>query len=83
MHSSQPELGLAASLVEGLPGAPVTTCNDLENAPHEVRLCGTTNVQGRHLNYVVSSCTSGSTNASGRFIHIEQSLSLREDYTAV
>ncbi|MDF1563745.1 MAG: hypothetical protein P1V51_11925 [Deltaproteobacteria bacterium] len=38
------------ALASAFPAEPVTTCNAFPGATHEVRLCGTTNVQGRHLN---------------------------------
>lgn len=73
------ELGAA-----GLSAETVTTCNAYPGAPHvEARLCGETDVQGRHLNGSTTPCTSGATAASGRFIHMEQSLAVRKQASAV
>ncbi len=43
----------------------------------DARLCGTTNVQGRHLNGASQPCTEAAASASGRFIHLEQSAAVR------
>jgi len=42
-------------------------------------LCGTQDVQGRHLNRSTAACSAAAPSASGRFLHIEQSLSRRRD----
>ena len=44
------------------------------------RLCAATNVQGRHLNGSDDLCRQSVARGSGRFIHIEQTLELRDDY---
>ncbi|MEQ9557163.1 MAG: hypothetical protein RIG67_15450 [Rhodospirillales bacterium] len=44
------------------------------------RLCGATNVQGRHLNGSTDVCRQGVEQASGRFLHIEQTLDLRDPF---
>ena len=47
------------------------------------RLCGTTNVQGRHLNGSAEPCVDAADAASGRFVHLEQSQSLRQQPVVV
>jgi hypothetical protein len=43
-------------------------------------LCGETNVQGRRTNApAANACTTGTSTMSGRFLHIEQHASLRDD----
>jgi hypothetical protein len=44
------------------------------------RLCGATNVQGRHLNGSADICRQSVEQASGRFLHIEQTLDLRDPF---
>lgn len=58
----------------------VTTCN-VSGAPGTdpfERLCGTTNVQGRHLNGVAMACTDAATSANDRFAHLEQDRAIRD-----
>lgn len=55
-----------------------TTCNNYSTANVQERLCGTTNTQGRHLNGSVEPCSEAATSASERFLHLEQSIELRE-----
>jgi hypothetical protein len=67
-----------------LSAEPVTTCNAYSGAPAvEERLCGTTDVQGRHLNGSANACTELSSAASGRFLHMEQSRAVRDEATIV
>lgn len=61
----------------------VTYCNDIRGRTRDVRLCGTTNVQGRGLNGVTDACTTDAGSASGRFIHLEQSRSVRSQFGRV
>jgi hypothetical protein len=74
----------AAELTLALAGSsaaaqPITTCNSYPGAPAVAdRLCGTTDVQGRHLNGSVDACTVGATSAGGRFVHLEQSQEVRD-----
>lgn len=74
-----------ASLVQALqqlePKLNVTSCNAFTGAPVQQRLCGTTNVQGRQLNGSPDACTQNPTQASERFIHMEQELVVRRDKT--
>lgn len=58
--------------------ADVTTCNAGAGVPTDERFCGTTNVQGRHINGVADACGASATSASGRFVHLEQNRSLRD-----
>jgi hypothetical protein len=75
---------LRAHLAAELPDAPITTCNDYPGAPAvEVRLCGGTNVQGRHLNGSADPCRRAPAGARGRFIHMEQSRAVRDRPAAV
>jgi hypothetical protein len=75
---------LAAELAKGVVGTPVaaepiTTCNDYPGAPAvDNRMCGTTDVQGRTLNGSSSACTQAAGSSSGRFLHLEQSSTLRD-----
>jgi len=65
------------------PGIDVTYCNEIPGRTREIRLCGTTNVQGRHLNEVGDACRQDASASSGRFIHLEQSLSVRREAASV
>jgi 3D (Asp-Asp-Asp) domain-containing protein len=54
------------------------SCQGSDNHPSNV--CGDTNVEGRYTNgHDTSSCPAASSNATGRFLHIEQAASLRDD----
>jgi hypothetical protein len=57
----------------------VSTCNAFDGGQFEARLCATTNVQGRHLNLPAASdaCTLAASASGGRFIHLEQSITVR------
>ncbi|MBK7579349.1 MAG: hypothetical protein IPI67_04000 [Myxococcales bacterium] len=68
----------------GLPAQTVTTCNGYPGAPSVVvRLCGETDVAGRFRNGSLTPCTLAAKSASGRFIHMEQSLAVRTQAVAV
>jgi hypothetical protein len=57
----------------------VHACQAAGTPPSPV-LCGETNVQGRQTNApAANACTTGTTTMSGRFLHIEQHPSLRDD----
>ncbi len=71
----------AAFLSAGITG--VTSCSSGTGAPTEARLCGTTNVQGRHLNGTADACTTSAPSATERFVHIEQSRAVRDDVPRV
>ena len=54
------------------PGA-VVSCNLAADAVHEFRkLCGYTNVQGRHVNGDADACRGSVEHGTGRFVHLEQ-----------
>ncbi len=65
---------LESSLPEGFRAA---SCNDA--ADTDAMLCGTNNVQGRLLNGVADTCSTGATASSQRFLHVEQALDLRRE----
>lgn len=54
-----------------LPGYPITSCNAGAGVPVEHRHCGTTNVQGRHVNGSDDPCDRGVRQGNGRFLHLE------------
>jgi hypothetical protein len=88
VDADDPAPALAAAFSAELPGEEVTSCNEFPGALEagvgiEQRLCGTTNVQGRHLNGSPDACGTAATDASGRFIHLEQSRDVRNDIGAV
>jgi hypothetical protein len=60
----------------------VYACQDTGTPPSPV-LCGETNLQGRQTNAPTEdACTAGTSTMSGRFLHIEQHLSLRDSNDA-
>jgi hypothetical protein len=67
----------AFALAARVPG--VRSCNPLVGLPLAPGLCGTTNVQGRHLNGGGESCHGPVERSSGRFLHLEQSAGLRKN----
>lgn len=66
-----------AAALQTLGVSPVTSCNPGAGVPVETTLCGTTNVQGRHLNGANPACTRFAVRSSGRFLHLEQGLATR------
>jgi hypothetical protein len=74
--SGQPVALFTAALADAYPGEPVTACNDFPGAQVEVRYCGTTNVQGRHVNGSPTPCTQAATTSVERFMHLEQTFSV-------
>ncbi len=72
-----PVAKLGTALMETFPTQWVTSCNDWPGAVVELRLCGTTNVQGRYVNSSPAPCTDGASSSSGRFLHVEQNISVR------
>jgi len=56
------------------------SCNDGSSGASS-HLCGTLNVQGRYANQSVDACTASATASSNRFLHIEQSMDLRDTAT--
>lgn len=79
ISDQDPVARLAGALEAGLPEEQITTCNAYNGGTRETRLCGTTNVQGRHLNGSSNACTVAAQTASQRFIHMEQSLTVRQN----
>jgi hypothetical protein len=65
-------------------GDDVTTCNDFGDASitTEERVCGTDDVQGRLLNGSPAECTAAGSEASDRFVHLEQAPEYRPERTA-
>ncbi|WP_223636858.1 hypothetical protein [Corallococcus sp. EGB] len=53
------------------------SCNSAEDEGKHRTLCGTSNVQGRIDNGAADACYAEATTASGRFVHLEQSSTLR------
>ncbi len=70
---------LAQSLAAALPAENITACNENAGVPRELRLCGSTNAQGRLVNGSAAACTQAASQAADRFLHLEQSLSIRND----
>jgi hypothetical protein len=69
---------LGAALMDAFPSEWVTSCNAWPGAVVEERLCGTFNVQGRAINGSVDPCGANASLSSGRFLHLEQSATVRE-----
>jgi hypothetical protein len=57
----------------------VTACSEGTGAPVTIHLCGSGNMQGRHLNGSSNACTRRSPLPSHRFLHLEQSPTLRNE----
>jgi len=68
---------VGTALMAAFPDEQVTSCNDWPGAVVDLRLCGTTNTQGRHVNGSPDPCSAASTSSAGRFVHMEQSLAVR------
>ncbi|GGX63339.1 hypothetical protein GCM10007392_34040 [Saccharospirillum salsuginis] len=79
ISAGDPVARLALALEQQLPAENITSCNAFPGGTTENRLCGTTNVQGRHLNDSPDACTQAADQASQRFIHMEQSLTIRQN----
>ena len=73
----------AGALRDHLPGEYVTACNPGTDAPTDVRYCGTTNVQGRHVNGSPDPCNTEATEAVERLGHLEQFLTIWTEPQAV
>jgi hypothetical protein len=61
----------------------ITSCNPYPGGSTQQRLCGTTNIQGRYVNGSEEPCNTSADEISGRFIHLEQSLEVRENYDEI
>lgn len=81
--AAAPVAELGEAIAGEFPEIDVTYCNEIPGRTREIRLCGTTNVQGRHLNRVAEACRDDANASSGRFIHLEQSLSVRQEAGAI
>jgi len=78
LPSDAPVARLAAALgAAGVAG--VVSCNAGAGVPEVGSLCGTTNVQGRHLRGSPEACTSSAGEAQQRFVHLEQTRTVRDD----
>lgn len=65
------------------PNDAILTCNPFIGGTTAGQLCGTTNVQGRHVNGSANACTMAAGAATDRFIHLELSLEMRMDPEAI
>jgi hypothetical protein len=76
-----PVARIARALHARFPDQMITTCNELGevDVPRVVRVCGTTNVQGRALNASAAECTDAADAATDRFVHLEQAPDFRPD----
>lgn len=61
----------------------VTSCNPGTPVPVMERLCGTNNVQGRHVNGSPDECTTAAPMSNKRFVHVEQSRLVRESLDTI
>ena len=55
----------------------ITACNEGAGVTVETRLCGTDNVQGRHVNGAPDACAADAASSTKRFLHLEQSRDVR------
>lgn len=74
---------LYAELTAAFPSEQITSCQALEGVAANKRWCGSENVQGRHVNGSANVCASDASVTSNRFVHIEQSRAVRDNYTQV
>jgi len=81
--AESPVARLGDSLRDEFSDTTITYCNDIPNRTREERFCGTTNIQGRHLNGASPACTEAASEATGRFIHLEQSREIRREFDRV
>jgi hypothetical protein len=72
----------ARAIAPMLGDAPALACNAPDAAPRP-ELCGTSNIQGRHVNRSPAACIEPAERASGRFLHLEQSPALRRNPRAI
>ena len=61
----------------------ITSCNPYPGGSTQQRLCGTSNIQGRYVNGSPEPCNTSAEDISGRFIHLEQSIEVRQNYDEV
>ncbi len=74
--AGQPVALFTSALMDAYPGEYVTSCNDFPGAQVDVRYCGTTNVQGRHINGSPAPCTQAAASSVERFMHLEQTFAI-------
>jgi hypothetical protein len=78
---------LTHALTAAFPDHPTQPCNAWPGGPATTReLCGTTNVQGRHLNGSSDACMErapGDPDRTRRFVHLEQSPEMRDHFERV
>ena len=74
--ADQPSARFAEALTEAFPNEFITSCNDYGAGNEADRTCGTSNTQGRHLNGSDDACGESPSEVSGRFIHLEQNVSV-------
>ncbi len=78
-----PIVALYDALETALPGEYVTACSEFDGAVVDERLCGTTNAQGRYVNGSGDACSEAAAASSARFLHLEQSPDVRDDFDRV
>ena len=81
--NDDPSARLTETLTTALPDQKITSCNDYGAGNTEQRICGTSNTQGRYLNGSSDACGEGAPSASGRFIHLEQNITVIEQANMV
>ena len=74
---------LGPALMAAFPGEDITSCNSWPGAVVESVRCGSTNVQGRYTNGSAAPCEVPVLKASGRFLHLQQGLYVRERFGRV
>ncbi|MBK8012885.1 MAG: hypothetical protein IPK13_16210 [Deltaproteobacteria bacterium] len=84
-RAHSPVVRFAEVLTHMFPKIPVRSCNPFEGRRDDgAHVCGTTNVQGRQLNGLeTEACVGTATVSSDRFLHLEQSISVRRYWRAV
>lgn len=73
----------AQALATAFPSDYVTACNVGAGVLQDIRLCGTTNTQGRLVNGSVAPCSQAAPSSADRFLHLEQSLTIRNNAQTV
>ncbi|MEE2828052.1 MAG: hypothetical protein VX498_02595 [Myxococcota bacterium] len=74
---------LGTLLLLSFADADITSCNSFPGASVQQRLCGSTNVQGRHVNGSSEPCDTPAEEISGRFLHLEQDAEVRQNYDEI
>jgi hypothetical protein len=76
--ADQPSAQLVEALTEVFPTELIISCNDYGAGNEANSTCGTSNTQGRHLNGSDDACDESPSDVSGRFIQLEQNISIIE-----